>query len=216
MFTGIVKGVGHVARRQSRGGDLRLELETDGLNPGVRGVAVGDSLLVNGVCLTALEAVAGRFVADVSRETLTATTLNGLAVGTRVNLEPALAAGEPLGGHLVSGHVDGIAQLLSRRQEARSVRMVFRLPQELARFVARKGSVCVDGVSLTVNGVRGAQFDVNVIPHTLTATTLGELAAGERVNIEVDLIARYVERLLAETETPPAKAGRALREMGYG
>ena len=144
------------------------------------------------------------FAADLSRETLSLTTLGGLGVGARVNIEKALVAGQPLGGHYVTGHVDGVGHVVSRRDDARSVRVEFEVPEALARYVARKGSVCVDGVSLTVNGVDGRRFDVNLVPHTLEVTTLGNLAPGRPVNLEVDIIARYLERML---ESAPGATG---------
>jgi len=154
------------------------------------------------VCLTAIEVGPGRFAADVSGETLTVTTLGHLAAGTRVNLEPPLKAGDPLDGHIVTGHVDGIGRVVAFEPAGRSRRLVVEVPPALARYLAQKGSVAVDGVSLTVNGVRGRQFEVNVIPHTLTVTTIGEYAPGTAVNIEVDMIARYVERLLGARLDP--------------
>ena len=196
MFTGIVQDVGRIARLEPRGGDVRLVIEVDRLS--LAGVQPGDSISVSGVCLTALDLTPRSFAADVSRETLNVTTLGSLAEGSRVNLEPALRAGDALGGHLVSGHVDGIASVVSVAGDARSVRVVFAAPAGLGRYVARKGSVAIDGVSLTVNEAEGDQFGVNLIPHTQTVTTLGELAPGRRVNFEVDQVARYVERLLAD------------------
>jgi riboflavin synthase len=163
-------------------------------------VRVGDSICVQGCCLTAIEVSANAFAADVSRETLSLTTLGSFAAGTAVNLEPALRAGDALGGHLVSGHVDGVAEVLSLSTDARSTRLVIGVPAALARFIAPKGSVAVDGVSLTVNAVEKAGFGVNLIPHTQDVTTLGRLAAGTRVNLEVDQVARYVARLLALPE----------------
>lgn len=196
MFTGIVQDVGRIARLEPRGGDVRLVIEVDRLS--LAGVQPGDSISVSGVCLTALDLTPRSFAADVSRETLNVTTLGSLAEGSRVNLEPALRAGDALGGHLVSGHVDGIATVVSVAGDARSVRVVFDCPAGLGRYVARKGSVAIDGVSLTVNEAEGDQFGVNLIPHTQSVTTLGELAPGRRVNFEVDQVARYVERLLAD------------------
>src|SRR5262245_1833400 len=193
MFAGIIQGVGTVGAREERGGDLRLVIESGALD--LRATRVGDSIAVSGVCLTVTELAPRRFATDVSRETLALTTLQGRGVRSRVNLELALRAGEPIGGHLVSGHVDGIGRLISRRPDARSERFEFELETALARYVARKGAICIDGVSLTINEVDGACFGVNLIPHTLAVTTLGELAAGGEVNIEVDLIARYLERL---------------------
>ncbi len=195
MFTGIVQDVGRVRRIVPRGGDVRLVIGVDRLS--LADTRPGDSICVSGVCLTALDLTANSFAADVSSETLDLTTLGTLAVGSRVNLEPALRAGDALGGHLVSGHVDGVAEVIDVRGDARSVRVRFRCPAPLARYVARKGSVAIDGVSLTVNEVDGERFGVNLIPHTQSVTTLGELAVGRRVNFEVDQVARYVERLLA-------------------
>jgi riboflavin synthase len=157
---------------------------------------------VQGCCVTAVSLAADVFEADLSRETLGLTTLGGLAVGAAVNLEPALRAGDALGGHLVSGHVDGVATLVSRSADARSTRMVFEAPPGLARFIARKGSVALNGVSLTVNEVDGVRFGVNLIPHTLEVTTLGELVPGALVNLEIDQVARYVERLLGDSTAP--------------
>ena len=201
MFAGIVQAQGTVSARRERGGDVELVVAADGLDLGH--ARIGDSIAVSGVCLTVTQIAGTTFTSDVSRETLGRTTLGGLASGSRVNLEMALRAGDPIGGHLVSGHVDGIGRLLTRRAEARSERFEFEVPAELARYVARKGSVCIDGVSLTVNEVQGARFAVNLIPHTLAATTLGGLAAGGQVNIEVDLVARYLERLLGESRQVP-------------
>ena len=197
MFTGIVQGVGRVAGVESIGGDVRLRIAAGPVS--LEGVGIGDSIAVNGACLTAVEIDRGGFAADVSRETLSMTTLGELAAGSPVNLENALRAGQALGGHYVSGHVDGVGQVLSRRDDARSVRIEFEVPPGLGRYLARKGSICVDGVSLTVNSAEGARFDVNMVPHTLEVTTLGRLVAGTRVNLEVDIIARYLERLLVES-----------------
>jgi riboflavin synthase len=159
-------------------------------------IAVGDSICVQGCCVTAISLAGDVFEADLSRETLGLTTLGGLAVGAAVNLEPALRAGDPLGGHLVSGHVDGLGTVVSQSADARSTRVVIEAPAELARFIARKGSITVNGVSLTVNDVEGPRFGVNLIPHTLEVTTLGGLLPGAAVNLEIDQVARYVERLV--------------------
>jgi riboflavin synthase len=195
MFTGIVQGVGTVRAVEPRGGDVSFVFDTGDVS--LEGVELGGSIAVSGVCLTATQFDRSSFRADVSRETLTLTKLGDFTAGTRVNLEKALLAGQALGGHYVTGHVDGVGEVLSREDDARSVRMTFRVPAELARYVARKGSICVDGVSLTVNGADGDRFDVNLVPHTLEATTLGLLQPGSRVNLEIDIIARYLERLLA-------------------
>lgn len=193
MFTGIVTGLGRVETVEPRGGDLRIAVDSGGLD--LSQSQIGDSIAVSGVCLTMLEPRRRGFEADVSAETLALTTLGDIDVGRAVNLEPALTLSQPLGGHLVTGHVDGIARVVSRRPDGRSERFDFELPPELRRYVARKGSVCVDGVSLTVNDVDERGFSVCLIPHTLEVTTLGALESGGRVNIEIDLLARYVERL---------------------
>jgi riboflavin synthase len=198
MFTGIVQDTGTVAALTARGGDVRLGVRVGRLD--LARTAVGDSICVQGCCVTAVALSAAVFEADLSRETLALTTLGDLAVGAAVNLEPALRAGDALGGHLVSGHVDGVATLVSRSTDARSTRMLFEAPAALARFIARKGSVALNGVSLTVNEVDGARFGVNLIPHTLQVTTLGELVPGARVNLEIDPVARYVERLASYVE----------------
>ena len=200
MFTGIVQAVGRIDERMEHAsGDVSLAVATGALD--AAGIAVGDSICVSGVCLTAVEVTPDGFRTDVSAESLARTTLGNLASGSRVNLEASLTLTTPLGGHLVSGHVDGIAQVVARSEDARSVRIGFRAPDALARYIAEKGSVCIDGTSLTVNGVDGSAFDVNIVPHTLAATTLGDLGPGSTVNIEVDAIARYVERLLVYRDT---------------
>jgi riboflavin synthase len=193
MFTGIIETIGRVTRVETRGGDCRMVIEAPGF---FAGAVIGDSIATSGVCLTAIEFSNDHFTADLSVETLNATTAGSWQVGQRVNLERALTPAKPLGGHLVSGHVDGVGSLLEIREDARSSRLTFEAPRELARYIARKGSITVDGISLTVNEVSGAQFGVNIVPHTLTHTTLGGLKAGALVNLEVDLIARYLERLL--------------------
>jgi riboflavin synthase len=195
MFTGIIQDVGRIQALEALGGDTRLTVAVDRLD--LARVAPGDSIAVAGVCLTALAVDARAFSADVSRETLALTTIGDWRVGRRVNLEPALRAGDALGGHLVSGHVDGVAEVSARADDARSQRFRIRVPLPLARYIARKGSVALDGVSLTVNAVEQQEFEVNLVPHTLAATTLAGLGVGDRVNLEVDQIARYTERLLA-------------------
>ena len=194
MFTGIVQTVGTVRRTSRYGRDRRLLIEPGALD--LSGLRQGDSLAVDGCCLTLVSLAARGFEADVSDETLARTTLGELAAGARVNLEPALTPSSALGGHLVSGHVDGTAEILWRRPSGRSERWRLRAPQRLARYIAEKGSVCLAGVSLTVNAVAGAEFEVTLVPHTLEVTTLGMRGAGERMNLEVDLIARYLERLM--------------------
>ncbi|HSD73174.1 MAG TPA: riboflavin synthase [Steroidobacteraceae bacterium] len=193
MFTGIIQAIGTISALHPRQGDLELEIAPGALD--LRTAKIGDSIAVSGVCLTIARLTTAGFAADVSRETLACTTLGDAKPAQAVNLELALRAGEPLGGHLVAGHVDGVGRLRARREDGRSWRFEFEIPDALARYVAPKGSVCIDGVSLTVNEVEGASFGVNLIPHTLTVTTLGALQAGARVNVEVDLLARYLERL---------------------
>lgn len=193
MFTGIIQAVGAVRALSPRGGDVEMVFDTAGLD--MSRVAIGDSIACSGCCLTVTRLEPQAFAADVSGETLAVTTLQQWQVGTPVNLEKALCAGEPLGGHYVSGHVDGVGEVLALQEDARSVRVQFNVPDALARYIARKGSVCIDGVSLTVNEVDGTRFSVNLIPHTLTVTTLGRARPGTRVNLEVDIIARYLERL---------------------
>ncbi|MHB8475665.1 MAG: riboflavin synthase [Steroidobacteraceae bacterium] len=193
MFTGIIVATGRVASLADKGGDLELGIDAAALDPAR--IAIGDSVSVQGACLTVTRKDGTHIFADVSRETMAKTTLGFLSSGSKVNLEPSLRVGEPLGGHWVSGHVDAVARLSVLAQDARSWRMEFELPDSLLRFVAPKGSICVNGVSLTVNKVAGNRFDVNVIPHTLAVTTLGELDVGDGVNVEIDVIARYLDRL---------------------
>jgi riboflavin synthase len=200
MFTGIVQEIGQVRQntptRGTGSSDRRMEIAYGRIAR--ERLALGASISVDGVCLTVAELGADTFMADVSGETLGVTTLGGKAVGARVNLEPSLRAGDSLGGHWVSGHVDGIADVLTTERDARSLRVELGAPPPLARYIARKGSVTLDGVSLTVNAVQGANFSINLIPHTLDVTTLGALVAGVRLNLEIDLLARYVERLSTE------------------
>jgi len=200
MFTGIVQALGQITAIRSTGGDSCLEIGSAGL--GFGDVAAGDSIAVNGVCLTAVAVAANGFSADVSRETLGCTTIGRLGVGAPVNLEKALTPQGRLGGHIVSGHVDGIAELLSRRPDGRSERLVFRVPPPLARYIAHKGSVCLDGVSLTVNEVQGNEFGVNIIPHTAERTIMAAYRPGQQVNLEVDVVSRYLERLLSGAGQP--------------
>lgn len=216
MFTGIIQAVGTIAAIESRGDDARVRIDTGKLE--LDGVRPGDSIAVSGVCLTAVELPGNGFFADVSGETLACTTLGDLSTGSAVNLEKALTPDTPLGGHLVSGHVDGVGEVIERRADGRSERMRIRAPDALARYIAGKGSICVDGVSLTVNNVEGATFDLNIVPHTLAETTLDDFDPGRRVNLEVDIIARYLERLLLGDRA--AQAGSRitegfLREHGF-
>jgi riboflavin synthase len=191
MFTGIVREVGRIRAREPRGGDLRLEVAASSDLLG--STSIGDSIAVNGACLTVVELRGGAFAADLSNETLARTTLGDLAVGAAVNLETALRAGQPLSGHFVSGHIDGTARVLAVREDARAWRVEIELPAALARFVVGKGSIAVDGVSLTVNEVGGDSFGVAIIPHTRERTIFAGYEAGTRVNLEVDLIARYLD-----------------------
>jgi riboflavin synthase len=196
MFTGIILATGRVESLREKGGDVELGVDAARLDPARFGI--GDSVSVQGACLTVTRKEGARFYADVSRETLAKTTLGSLKEGSRVNLEPSLRALDALGGHLVSGHVDGVGTLVAAEEDARSWRLTFELPAALTRFVAPKGSICVNGVSLTVNGAAQLNFDVNIIPHTRQETTLGDLHIGDGVNIEVDVIARYIDRLLTK------------------
>lgn len=212
MFTGIIQAVGSIASLENRGGDMRIGIHTGTLP--LEGVELGDSIAVSGVCLTVVELTASGFYADVSGETLRRTIIGDLATGDGVNLEKALTLASRLGGHLVSGHVDGIGTVSRRHEDSRSVQFTLRAPDELARYIATKGSICVDGVSLTVNDVNGAEFDLNIVPHTLKETTLVDFRAGRRVNLEVDLIARYLERLLqGDRAAQPGTGGGITREI---
>ena len=193
MFTGIVQSIGEIRAITARGGDTELLIGSGALD--MQSIARGDSIAVSGCCLTVTRFDASSFFADVSNETLSLTTLATWQVGTRVNLESALRAGQPLGGHYVTGHVDGVAEVVEMADDARSRRLTFEVPQPLARYIARKGSVCIDGVSLTVNEVSANRFGVNLIPHTLSVTILGGYVRAARVNLEVDIIARYLERM---------------------
>lgn len=199
MFTGIIEALGRISEITAVGGDRRMRFDAAGY---LAGAQLGDSIAVNGCCLTATEISNDHFCADLSVETLDLTTARSWKVGQVVNLERALTASKPLGGHMVAGHVDGIGRLLARSEDARSWRFRFEVPRALSRYIARKGSICIDGVSLTVNDVEGDQFGVNIIPHTLSHTTLGALQSGDAVNLEADLVARYLERLLQSREAP--------------
>ena len=198
MFTGLIEGVGSLAGREMRGGDARLHVDVGTLR--FDGVKLGESIAVNGVCLTVVAFDQRSFEADASNETLALTTLGGLAVGGPLNLERAMRPDDRLGGHLVSGHVDGVGRVLRIEPDARAQRWTFAVPQPLQRYIAQKGSICVDGVSLTVNAVDDGGFEVALVPHTITHTAFARLSAGDAVNLEVDLVARYVERLLQGRE----------------
>jgi riboflavin synthase len=219
MFTGIIQAVGSVAALEARGGDIRISINAGKLP--MADVEPGDSIAVSGVCLTVTKKGESGFQADVSGETLRLTTLGQLAVNDTVNLEKALTLATRLGGHLVSGHVDGPGVVTARGEDSRSVRFTIQAPDALARYIAVKGSICVDGVSLTVNAVEGATFELNIVPHTLAETTLCDYRQGRQVNLEVDLVARYLERLLQGDAAATAGAGGGLtRELlescGFG
>lgn len=194
MFTGIIQSVGEVGAIEPKGNDIRLRILTNKLD--LSDVQLGDSIAVNGVCLTAVELPGDGFWADVSGETLSVTTFKSLKVGTKTNLEKALTPQTRLGGHMVSGHVDGIGKVVERYDDGRSVRFHIQAPAEMAKYIAEKGSICVDGISLTVNAVKGAVFELNIVPHTLQETTMDQFKVGTEVNLEVDIIARYLERLI--------------------
>lgn len=198
MFTGIIEAQGHIAVIESVGGDARMTIES--ASDYLKGANLGDSIAVNGVCLTAVAFTAKGFVADLSAETLQGTMANAWQLGQPVNLEKALTPNKPLGGHMVSGHVDGVGQLVEKLEDARGWRLSFEVPKSIAKYIARKGSITIDGISLTVNEVEKTRFGVMIVPHTWQHTTLGTLAVGGSVNLEVDLIARYLERLLAARE----------------
>jgi len=207
MFSGIIRGRGRILATRQTGGDRRLEIDTAGVDLGV--IGTGDSIAVNGVCLTALEPTAESFAADVSAETLARTTLGTLGAGAAVNLESSLKLGQTIDGHLVYGHVDGVGRVASLREQARSLELTVEVPAALARYLAVKGSVAVDGVSLTINAAAADRFTVNIIPHTRELTVISGYQPGTPVNIEVDMIARYVERLL----TAEPAATELTREM---
>ena len=219
MFTGIIQAVGTVKSLQSKGGDVALSISTGQL--AMANVVLGDSIAVNGVCLTAVQLGESHFVADVSRETLSLTSLGSLSTGSSVNLEKALTLQDHLGGHLVSGHVDGLGVVESRRHDGRSEWFKIKAPDVLAKYIAAKGSITIDGVSLTVNRVDGCDFEINIVPHTLQETIIGGYQAGTKINLEVDLLARYLERLLLGDKAAVSSAGESgiteafLAENGY-
>ncbi len=212
MFTGIIQAVGEIAELQPRGGDMRLRVHSGKLP--LDDVQLGDSICTSGVCLTVVELPGDGFWADVSVESLTLTTLGELKPGSKVNLEKSLTPASRLGGHIVSGHVDGVGEVLSLQADARSTRYVIRAPDDLARYIAHKGSICIDGTSLTVNAVNGAEFDLNIIPQTMAETVFGGYTAGTKVNLEVDVIARYLERLvLGDKAAQPDAVGLSLETL---
>ncbi|MFI8482397.1 riboflavin synthase [Pseudomonas sp. NPDC078700] len=217
MFTGIIESIGTVRALTPKGGDVRVYVETAKLD--LSDVKLGDSIAVNGVCLTAVELPGDGFWADVSRETLARTGFVDLKPGSRVNLEKALTPTSRLGGHLVSGHVDGVGEIVAREENARAVQFTVRAPNELAKYIAHKGSITVDGTSLTVNAVNGAEFELTIVPHTLAETIMVDYRPGRKVNLEVDLLARYLERLLLGDKAAEPKASGLtegfLAEHGY-
>lgn len=219
MFTGIIETVGKVAALQPSNGDLRLRIASAEI---VRSdIALGDSIATNGVCLTVVDLPGDGFWADISRETMAFTTIPQWRIGDSVNLEKALTPQARLGGHIVSGHVDGVGEVIKRSEDARSIRFTLRAPDTLAKYIAHKGSICVDGISLTVNAVNGAEFELNIVPHTARVTICGNYQTGTRVNLEVDVIARYLERLLlgdnaAKPTTPSGISEAFLVEHGFG
>lgn len=217
MFTGIIEAIGSIRSLSPKGGDVRVRVATGKLD--LTDVKLGDSIAVNGVCLTVVELPDDGFCADVSRETLARSAFINLKNGSPVNLEKALLPTTRLGGHLVSGHVDGVGEVISRQDSARAVQFWLRAPQQLARYIAMKGSITVDGTSLTVNGVNGNEFELTIVPHTLQETIMADYQAGSLVNLEIDLIARYLERLLqgdqaAEPSSSNITAG-FLAEHGF-
>ncbi len=219
MFTGIIQSIGTIQDMQPRGGDMRLTINTGKLD--MSDIALGDSIAVNGVCLTAIEFDAHSYSADVSRETLSLTSLGQLERSSEVNLEKALTMETRLGGHLVSGHVDGLGEVIERYDDGRSVRFRIKAPDELAKYISMKGSICIDGISLTVNKVDGALFDINIVPHTIEETIIKHYSTGSKVNLEVDVIARYLERLMLGEKAAESNAGSGiteafLAENGFG
>lgn len=215
MFTGLVQGRGQIIARRERGGDLRIVIDARSLGDVV--LANGESVCVDGICLTATEINGPSFAADVSNETIGTTTIGAVRPGDMVNLERSLAFGQALGGHLVTGHVDGVGEISALHEDGRCWRMRVELPAQLLPYIAVKGSICVQGVSLTVNEVDERGFGVNIVPHTMEVTSLGAARVGTRVNIEVDIIARYLERLLTQRKTSPGDiSAKLLAQLGFG
>jgi len=216
MFTGIIQAVGYVQSMQKNSTDCRIQINTGKLD--MNSVSLGDSIAVSGVCLTVIEFDTQSFSADVSNETLSKTTLGDLSTKQSVNLEKALTLSTPLGGHLVSGHVDGVGIVKNRFSEGNSERFEIETPKELTKYIAQKGSVCVDGISLTVNAVDGQLFELNIVPHTLSETTMGQYGVGQRLNLEVDLLARYIEKLMLDNNdkrNSSAISESLLQENGF-
>jgi len=205
MFTGIIESLGKIESIEDKGGDARFWIQTGKMD--MTDVHLGDSIAMNGVCLTAIELRDDAYCADVSGETLSLTSLKQLKAGSTVNLEKALTLQTRLGGHMVSGHVDGLGKVIDRYEDGRSVRFIIEAPKSLAKYISVKGSITVDGVSLTVNKLDGCQFELNIVPHTLQETIMGGYRAGSEVNLEVDLIARYLERLMLGESAAESKAG---------
>ncbi len=208
MFTGIIEAVGSIESITPRSGDVELVINTADLD--MSDVALGDSIAVSGVCLTAVHYTDHSFQADVSNETLSKSTLSQAKVGTTVNLEKALRLGDRLGGHLVSGHVDGIGEVTNRTQDSRSWRFEIEPPKTLLKYIAAKGSITIDGISLTVNKVVNNRFDVNIVPHTLQCTTMQSLLVGDPVNLEIDVLARYLEQLMKHSDDMPQGVSKDL------
>lgn len=215
MFTGIIEAVGEIATIEPRGGDVRIRVKSGKLP--LQGVQLGDSICTSGVCLTVVELPGDGYWADVSNETLSLTTVGTWSTGTKVNLERALTPESRLGGHIVSGHVDGIGTVVERYEEGRSWRFLIEAPAELAKYIAHKGSICIDGTSLTVNSVNGNRFDLNIIPQTMAETVIGDYHVGTSINLEVDVIARYLERLLmgSDAAKPQGLSLETLAENGF-
>lgn len=208
MFTGIIEAVGEIVAVQPSSGDVRLRIKSNGLD--LSDVELGDSIATNGVCLTVVELPGDGYWADVSVETMDFTTVRNWQVGRRVNLEKALTPTTRLGGHLVSGHVDGVGEVVSRHRDARSERFRLKAPAPLAKYISHKGSITVDGTSLTVNAVDGNEFELNIVPHTIEKTVIGDYQAGTPVNLEVDVIARYLERLLLGDKAAESSTGKGI------
>ena len=214
MFTGIIEATGIIKGIESRQGDSLLQISSSDLD--MSDVSLGDSIAVNGVCLTVIKFTDSGFTADVSAETLARSCFQHYKVGSPVNLEKALLANSRLGGHMVSGHVDGIGEVIARYQDARSWRFQIKAPAEIAHYIAEKGSITIDGISLTVNSVDGSEFGVNIVPHTIDSTSMGSFKVGTKVNLEVDLIARYLERLLSkEGSDGSSVTEEMLRDNGF-